>query len=64
LHRGWRLGCDVGGSWHPRSQTSHCVIVNGVIVKKLNLRSGIQKKLRYCFLNIVYIFPALLDGPV
>jgi hypothetical protein len=53
LHRGWCLGCGVGGSGHPRSQTSHCVILNIFIVKGLNLRGGIQKNLRYCFLNIV-----------
>jgi hypothetical protein len=33
LHRGWRLECGVGGSGHPRSQTSHRVILNGIIVK-------------------------------
>jgi hypothetical protein len=54
LHRWWRLGCSVGRYVPPKSQTSHCIIINGIIVKKLNLRRSIQEKLRYCFLNIVY----------
>jgi hypothetical protein len=53
LHRGWRLECGAGGSGHSRSQTSHCVILNDIIVKKVEFERWHPEKLRYCFLNIV-----------
>jgi hypothetical protein len=33
LHHGWRLGRRIGGSGHPRSQTSHSVILKGISSK-------------------------------